>query len=75
MGKIKEICQRIENGYLATDLMVVLVLCIALKKGEGIYVILAIFVALIMASTTMFHHGTKVINNYSGDILAKDEDF
>ena len=74
MGKVKEICQRIGNGYLATDLIVVLILGIAFKKGEEIYVVLAMFAAFIMSATTMFHHATKVINNYNGDIFAKDDD-
>lgn len=74
MGKVKEICQRIENGYLATDLIVAFIFYIAFKKGDAIYIFFAFGVACLMGLTTMLHHGTKVINNYDGDIFAKDED-
>lgn len=70
----KEICQRIENGYLATDLIVAFIFYIAFKKGDAIYIFFAFGVACLMGLTTMLHHGTKVINNYDGDIFAKDED-
>ena len=74
MKNIKEICQRIENGYLSTDLIVAFIFYIAFKKGDAIYIFFAFGVACLMGLTTMLHHGTKVINNYDGDIFAKDED-
>ena len=74
MGKVKESLKRCENGYLFADITFWGAIGILFWKKEPMYFACLLIIYVIVVCKTIFNQGTKVINNYDKDILAKDED-
>lgn len=74
MGKVKESLKRCENGYLFADITLLLIIPVFFWKKDPILILFLGIIALIFLGMTMVHQGTKVINKYDKDILAKDDD-
>ncbi len=74
MEKLKHFLKRNENGYLFTDITLLLIIPVFFWKKEPILILFLGIIALIFLGMTMVHQGTKVINKYDKDILAKDDD-
>ena len=74
MGKVKESLKKYENGYLFADITFLGAIGILFWKKEPMYFVFLLIIYVIVIYMTIFNQGTKVINNYDKDILAKDED-
>lgn len=70
---MKEKMQRLENGYLVVDIAIVWCI-IAFAKGNVERSLFLLAIVVIVWYITMYHHGTKVINRYNGNVFVKGED-
>lgn len=70
---MKEAFQKLENGYLFTDLLFIASVIYFFKTKNYHFIPVAIIVVGIVMYITMFHHGTRVINKSGKTIKAKDE--
>lgn len=74
MVEIKKFLKRNENGFLFADLLFIASVFYIIKTKNHYITPFALIIIAIFIYITIFHHGTKVINNSGKPIDAKDED-
>lgn len=74
MDKFKHFLKRNENGYLFTDITIIVAIIVLFWKKEPVYIVPIVIIAVVFFTMSVLNQGTKVINKYDKDILAKDDD-